>query len=283
LREAARAARAASDFLGLERISRELVALGESTGDLESAAFGYYHLGIALSNLNRGDDAARATQSAIDLYERAGDRFSVAKAMMNLGSIELDNHGNAAEARRLIEASMPVVREFGEPVHTAIALGNLAEICRLDGDYRAALRDAEEALAIFSSMNDVDNTIWQLTNIAHFQLQLRKYDEALLAMRDAYELLSLNPNPRWFAWYFDTYFLIAAGLDRLDIAAQLLAFTDKYRDEQNQPRMQAMLPWLSTPKERLAREMTHERHDELVAAGEALTVEAAQGLAETIR
>jgi tetratricopeptide (TPR) repeat protein len=283
VKEAARAARMASDFLGLERIGRELIALGESTDDPESAAFGYYHLGIALSNLNRGDDAARATRRAIDLYERAGDRFLAAKAMMNLGSIELDNRGNFTEARRLYEASEPIVRELGDPLHVAIALGNLAEICRLEGDYRAALRDAQEALDIFTSMNDVDNTIWQLTNVAHFHLQLRSYDEAISTMHVAYELLSHNPNPRWLAWYFDTYFLIAVGLDRFDIAAQLLAFTDKYRDEQNQPRLQAMLPWLSTPKERLAKQVPHERHADLVAAGEALTLEEAQSLAESIR
>ena len=102
-------------------------------------------------------------------------------------------------------------------------------------------------------------------------------------MASAYDLLRFEPNPRWLAWYFDTWFLIAAGLGRWDAAAQLLAFTDKYRDEQNQPRLQAMLPWLSTPKERLARELSHERHDELVAAGEALTIETAQRLAESIR
>jgi tetratricopeptide (TPR) repeat protein len=283
MKEAARAARSNSDFLGLERLGRELIARGESEGDIESAAFGYYHLGIALSNLNRGDDAARATQSAIDLYTQAGDRFSAAKAMMNLGSIELDNRGNAAEARRLYESSAPVVREFGDAVNVAIALGNLGEICRLEGDYRGALRNAEEALALFASIDDVDNIIWQLTNIAHFQLQLRMYDESIATMGTAFDLLREDPNPRWLAWYFDTYFLIAAGLERFEIATELLAFTDKYRDEQNQPRLQAMLPWLSTPKERLAREVPHERHDALVASGERLTVETAQALAQTIR
>jgi tetratricopeptide (TPR) repeat protein len=283
LLEAARSARLTSDFLLLERIARELIAVGASGDSAEAEAFGYYHLGIALSNLNHGSEAAGATRTAIRLYEAAGDRFSAAKAMMNLGSIELDNVGNAEEARRLYEASAPVVRELGDPLHLAIALGNLGEICRLEGDYRGALANAEESLAIFRSLEDTDNTIWQITAIAHYRFALRQHAPAIAAMADAFDLLRDDPNPRWLAWYFDTWFLIAAGLDRLETAAELLAFTDKYRDEQNQPRLQAMLPWLSTPKERLARELPHERHDELVAAGEALTIETAQRLAESIQ
>ena len=283
LLDAARNARLASNFLLLQRIARELIAFGADGDGSEANAFGYYHLGIALSNLNHGSEAAVATREAIRLYEAAGDRFSAAKAMMNLGSIELDNVGNAVEARRLYEASAPIVRELGDPLHLAIALGNLGEICRLEGDYRGALTNAKESLAIFRTLADTDNTIWQITAIAHYRFALRQYAPAIAAMATAFDLLRKDPNPRWLAWYFDTWFLIAAGLDHWETAATLLAFTDKYRDEQNQPRLQAMLPWLSTPKERLARELPHELYDELVAAGEALTIETAQHLAESIQ
>ncbi|HTA40056.1 MAG TPA: tetratricopeptide repeat protein [Candidatus Acidoferrales bacterium] len=283
LLEAVRNARSASDFLLLERLARDMIALGSSEAGTEAEAYGYYFLGIALSNLNRGSEAADATRQAIRLYEAAGDRFSAAKAMMNLGSIELDNVGNADQARRLYEASAPIVRELGDPLNLAITLGNLGEICRLEGDYRGALTNAEESLAIFSTLDDTDNTVWQLTAIAHYRFALRQHGAAIETMAQAYELLRENPNPRWLAWYFDTWFLIAAGLEQWDSAAELLAFSDKYRDEQNQPRLQAMLPWLSTPKERLARELPHDRLGELVAAGEALTIETAQRLAESIR
>jgi tetratricopeptide (TPR) repeat protein len=283
LDSAAREARLASDFLALERLGRLLIAHGGATGDVDAKAQGYYHLGIALSNLNHGSEAADATRNAILLFEEIGDRFAAARATMNLGAIELDNHGNAAEARRLYELSEPVVRELGEPRNVAIALGNLAEICRLEGDYRGALRNAEESLALFRELDDTDNAIWQLTNIAHYQAQLRRPGAAIESMDAAYELLRKQPNPRWIAWYFDTWFLIAAGLGRFEEAAMLLAFDDKYRDEHNQPRMQAMVPYLSTPKERLAREFSHERMDELIDAGVALDVESAQRLAKTIR
>jgi len=280
--EAAKSARVSSRFLVLERLARELIAHGDEAKLPEATASGYYHLGIALSNLNRGDEAAVATRRAIELYDVAGDRLAAARARMNLGSIALDNDGDPGEARRLYEGSMPVMRELGNETNLAIALGNLGEVCRLEGDYRGALAYAQEALGIFESCNDRDNTVWQLTNIAHFLTQQRQYRAAIDHMQRARALLQVDANPRWLAWYFDTWFLIAAALEHYEVAAQLQAYVDKYRDEQNQPRLQAMLPWLSTPKERVARALPLDRHDELVEAGEALTLASAQRLAESV-
>jgi tetratricopeptide (TPR) repeat protein len=282
LLDAARVARHESEFLDLERIATQLVRLGATGASKETAAVGYYHLGIALNNLNRGTEAITATRESIRLYRAIGDRFATAKAQLNLGAIELDNNVNVAEARRLYEEAAPVVREFGGPLNLAIALGNLGEICRLEGDYEGALRNGEESLQLFRDLGDTSNSIWQLTNIAHFQSLLRRYAPAAENMRAAFELLREEPNPRWIAWHFDVWFLIAASLQRWDVAAQLLAFVDEHRDATNQPRLGAMLPWFTQAKERLSRELSFDRHDELLIQGEALDAEAAQTLAEAM-
>src|SRR5262249_45762836 len=88
LRERAREAVKSDNHLELERIAHRLVALGEATGERSVVAVGYYNLGIALTGLNRGDEAGRATRSAIELFEALGDRFSAARAMMNLALVE---------------------------------------------------------------------------------------------------------------------------------------------------------------------------------------------------
>ena len=279
LLEAAQSARYASDFRSLERIARELLALGERDGDAHARASGYYHLGIALTNLNRTKEAIAATRSAIATYGEIGDRLAAARTTMNLGAIALDLENDAATARRLYEESLPVIRELGLPVNLGIGLGNIGEICRLEGDYEGALRNAQEALEIFRETGDPANLGWILTDIAHYQLLLRRTPDAIASMQSAFEHLVESKNPRWIAWYFDVWFLIAARLDRWEAAEMLLAFTDKYRDEQNQPRSQAMLPWFSEPRERLAREVRGARVEELVEAGEALSLESAFDLA----
>jgi tetratricopeptide (TPR) repeat protein len=280
LAAAAQAARQASDFLLLERLGRELVVRGESAGNRVTTAWGNYHLGIALASLNRGPEAAEATRIAIALFEQSGERFAAARAMMNLGIAELDINGNALEAQRLFDLSMPVVRELGAPINVGIALGNLGEIYRHQGDFRRALVYAEESLALFRVLDDPHNVVWQLMNVAHYEHRLRRYKSAAAHMGEAHELLRAHPNPRWLAWYFDLWFLFSADLNRLTIAAKLHAFAEKYRTEHVQPRSHAMTMWLSAATERVARDLSTDAYETLVKEGESLTVESAQQLIE---
>jgi len=275
----AQAARNASDFLLLERVARELIAVGDRDAGNRARADGYYHLGLALTNQNRTTEATVATRTAIELYGELGDRFAVARTTQNLAIIALEYENDAVTARALFDASLPAIREFGTPTNLAISLGNLSEICRLEGDYRGALSRAQEALAIFRSLGDASNVTWVLADIAHYQLLLRQTAEAIASMTQAFEPLMESENPRWAAWYFDVWFLIAARLGQYDVAATLLGFTDKCRDEENQPRTQAIMPWFSEARERLARELSAERIDELLDKGETLTIESAYALA----
>jgi tetratricopeptide (TPR) repeat protein len=282
LRELSRKALRANDFLGLERLGRQLTAHGESTRDSEAVAWGNYNLGIALTSLNRGAEAARATRSAIELFEAIGDRFAKARAMMNLALVELENNGNVTVARRLYEESEPIIRDCGEPLRLAIALGNIGEMCRMEGDYRGALRKAQESLAIFRSIGDVGNATWPLADIACYHCLLRDRPAAIANMREAAGLLRESPDPRHVVWCFDTAAILAERFDYVEQALRLLSFNDRFRDENNQPRTQALLPWLSTTKERIARDLSPERIDQLVIEGEELTLEEAAQLVEGI-
>jgi tetratricopeptide (TPR) repeat protein len=282
LDQAAKEARKVSDFLSLERIGREMIAHGEASEDREARAWGNYHTGIACNVLNRGAEAERATRAALELFDEIGDELAAARVKLNLAAIEIDNNVDAAEARRLYEEGAPVIRASGDSARLAIALGNLGEICRLEGDYRGALQNGAESLELFRALHDVERMTWLLVDLAHYHSLLRDEPASLARMREAYDLIREHRNPRWIAWYFDTWVILAAKLDRWEEVAQLLAFTDRYRDEQNQPRLQSMLPWFSAPRERLGRELAHERLEELFDEGEALTLERAQALAETL-
>lgn len=277
----ARAAIHAADFFLVERLSRQLVAMGEEQGDRETIALGYYDLGVALWNLNRTVEAMDACRKAIALYEQLGDRFATARAMMNLAAIEIDNNVDVAEARRLFEMAEPIVRELGESLHLAIALGNLSEICRLEGDYRGALRRAEEALPMFEEVGEASHCIWMHIDKAHYYLLLRKPQEAVANLRAAQARLKDNPNPRWIANAYEIWFLLAVHLGKLDVAAQLLGYVDSVRHATNQPRLMAMMPWLSEPKERLARELG-ERFDELLERGESLSEQGVSEITESL-
>ena len=278
----AKEARLNVDDAALDRIGAEMIALGQSSDDLETIAWGNYHRGIALNNLSRGSEAEKASREAVALFTTLGDRFAAARAMMNLAVIELDINVNTAEARRLYEESITIIRDSGEPLRLGIALGNLAEIIRLEGDYHAAIATARESLAFFTEAGDFASTSTQWVIIAHCQALIRDYSAAMESMRAAYEPLRDDPNPRWIALYFDTWVIVAAMLFQLNVAAELLGFVDLYRFENNVRRLHGMLPFLSAPKERIAQEFSPERLHELTLAGEAMSVEEAQALAATV-
>jgi tetratricopeptide (TPR) repeat protein len=282
LRAACEAAQAAADFRELERAGRELIALGESSGNKLELAWGYNYVGVALVRRNDGRAAERAFRTAQALYDEAGDRLGVGRMLMNLGMIAIDIDVDVDLAHKLYDEGIHIIREANEPSRLAIALGNFAEICRLEGDYRQATASAEEALAIFEDLGDAAHAAWLLADLAHFQSLRGDQPAAVANLRGAFERLRAEPNPHWTALCFDVSVIIAAKLDDWDAATRLLGFCDRYRDENAVQRLQGMLPWLSIPIERLSKELPERRRNELLLEGELLTVEEAQTLAETL-
>jgi tetratricopeptide (TPR) repeat protein len=280
--ERAREARAAADDVQLDRLARELVDLGTSLGDDEVVAWGNYNLGIALYRMNLGDEAAAANRAALAYFRRAGRDLDAAKALMNLATIELAINLDTAQARRLYEESIELIRGSGETVLLAISLGNLAELMRLEHNYKEASVTAQESLSLHLDIANYGNAAMQYAVLAHCQSLTRDYTAALESMRAGYALLEKEPYPRWVAEFFDTWAIIAADRGKLSLAATLLAFVDAYRFKNAVRRLQVMLPWLSGPREQIARELADDEYRELVARGEALTMEEAQRLAETI-
>jgi tetratricopeptide (TPR) repeat protein len=270
--------------LTLERLSREIIEKSEASGDRARLAWGYYYLGSACFQRNDGAGAERALRRSLELFEALHDDHGRARAMCSIGAVVLDIHHDFDQARRWYDGAIPLMRRFADRNRLAIALGNVGEICRSEGDTRAALTYAKEALEIFCELGEHTNAGWQLADLGHYHAIRRDVSAAVECLNEAYRELSVERNPRWLAWYFDIWFIVAAQLQRWDAAARLLGFIEHYRDVHKTPRMQGLLPWLSQPIEELARRMRADRSlDELRVAGESLTLEEAQALTEQIR
>jgi tetratricopeptide (TPR) repeat protein len=240
-------------------------------------------MGGAYFQRNDGDASVRAYHKALDLFNLLGKEGDAALVAASLGAIALDVHLDVGEARRLYDQAIPVIRKSGDKRRLAICLGNLGEIARLEGHATQALEHAAEAIELFRDLGEPAQLAWQLTNIGHYHALRRDYAAAAENLRSAYGELSKQPTPRWIAWYFDVWFILAAEFERWDVAASLLGFTDRYRDEHDAPRMQGMFPWFTLPVERLAK---RSREDSTLydvrAEGEHLTLSQAQALTETL-
>ena len=280
LRRAAVAAQEAADYLNLGRLARKIQTQCEANGDNHGLAWGLYYAAAAHFQRGDGAPAEREYRKARQLFEECDDREGAVRCMLGLAAVAVDTAVDAHQARLLYEEALPLVRQLKDQRRLAIALGNLAEVERLDGDPVRALKHAREALAIFEEIDDPASVGWQLTNIAHFLLLRRMSAEAVETLRDAYAALQRDPIPRECALYFDVAFIVAAALRSWDSAARLLAFTNHFRDVNNAPRMPGILPWFSLPVERLSTHVDADRLHDLFGEGEALDMAGAQELVE---
>lgn len=278
LHNAAAAAQAAADYLALADLARRMIELSEKNGDALGLAWGSYFAAAALYQRNDGPAATREYRRARELFEKIQNREGAARSMLGMAAVAIDIDVDVDEGRRLYDLAVPIIRELGDERRLAIVLGNLGEICRLEGSTAKAEQYSEEALDLFQDIGDSASAGWMLCNIAHLRLLHRDEIGALESMQDAYEELEQNPVPRWVAWYFDTWFIIAAALGHWEKAAQIYAFVNRYRDEHSAPRYQGILPWFSSPVEQLSQNIDAEQLSQLFDAGETLTVETANKL-----
>ena len=270
---AARDAWTVNDWAAQER---HALAAIQATRDDAEKAMAFHHLGLALYHRNAADDARAAYNRAIELYAKCGDRQSVAFVQVSLGSLELDVRGDYAAARRYYDAALPLLRERGG-APLGIALGNVGEAQRLEGEYESALRSARESLGIFREVNDTNREGWQLVVLANCHTLLRRYEDAFSSLREAYEALSQQSNPRWYAHYFDAWLMLAVSLRRWETAAILAGFIDRYRHENAVPRLAGLAPWYRLSVGQIERHLEADALFLLRMQGAKLSVEQAQG------
>jgi tetratricopeptide (TPR) repeat protein len=278
LHDAAVAAQNSADYLTLSRLAHEMIALARRDDDKTQLAWGHYFSGASNFQRNDGPSAAREYRKARDLFTALDDKEGVARSMLGLAAVALDVNLDAAQARELYDHAVPIIRQLGDKRRLGIVLGNLGEICRLEGSSSRALEHAREAVSLLSEAGDHAHAGWQLASMGHYYVLRRDEAAALESMHRAYAELALDPIPRWIAWYFDVWFIIEAWRGRWETAALILSFVNRYRDERSCPRNQGFLPWFSQPVEELSQHLGADRLHELFAQGEELDVESAQAL-----
>ena len=282
LRKSAVSAQEAYDYLTLARIAKEMVELCEGNGDKLGLAWAYYFAGASGYQRNDGANSARAYRRARDLFTEIGNDEGLARSLLGLAAVAIDVNLDVAQARHLYDQALPTVRKMGDKRRLAIVLGNLGEICRMEGDLTRALAYVDESIGLFAEVGDRASVGWQLANAAQYHLQQRDYAAAIASMRAGYAEVQRDPIPRWVAWHYDTWFLIAAALEQWEIAARVLGFVNRYRDDHSAPRNQGILPWFSGPVEQISAHFEGDRLHELFAEGEALDVEGAERLVSGI-
>jgi DNA-binding CsgD family transcriptional regulator len=108
---------------------------------------------LARETMFRPRGQTRLGASAVDLAERAqrvaeetGDRMAAAAALVTRGSV-LMSRGEMARGRAIVERSIALSREIGDPLMEARGVGNLAHYLRERGEHQESLDLLDGALA----------------------------------------------------------------------------------------------------------------------------------------
>jgi predicted ATPase/class 3 adenylate cyclase len=169
----------------------------EQAGDEPSKQLATCLVGMAVLLLSQGN-SERARSLATDgltMAQSLDDEETVAFALSVLGTAEQQS-GRGGDARRHLEEAVELYRRGAPSGRMGRALGNLAGIVEMSGDYARAEELMKESLALFEAMGDSHEATIQAQNLANLLVTSGRTDEAQqLAVSLVATVVALrNPN-----------------------------------------------------------------------------------------
>ncbi|WP_371785125.1 AfsR/SARP family transcriptional regulator [Streptosporangium subroseum] len=114
---------------------------------------------------------------ALTATRKAGNVRGEAAVLTELGELRLEQN-HYSDAATLLEAAMRGHLQADDRHGYALALQKMTIVQRLQGDYDAALRNAQEVLAILDDVHDWTNKILTLRYVGQMLLERGRTDEA---------------------------------------------------------------------------------------------------------
>jgi tetratricopeptide (TPR) repeat protein len=170
LSEAA-AAETLSDFKRQQVAAAAAGVMGEAQGARLVVARARMLEGGALLRQGQRDGSVRLFEEARRIYEVAGDRAGVSRALNNIASA-LSEGPDPKRAVALYEEGLAIARTIGDQRQVGRFLNNLAIQRRRQGDLQGSLKMNQESLALRREIGDRTNMAISLNNIGNVLLDL---------------------------------------------------------------------------------------------------------------
>jgi tetratricopeptide (TPR) repeat protein len=204
----------------------DLLADNERTGErLSSLGFAYYGLGNAEHCRDNLDIAEPVLRHALELFERAENRDSGARAKHSLGNTAA-KRGDLDTANRLYGEALEVFLEVGDRICTVRCYGELGTVARRLGQLPEALDYQRRALAIAEEIGDADGIQAARNEIAGLMQQRGSRDLEVDNRRRALDQALDMGNVADACLYFTK---LAQTLHDLGDSTQLTALVDQGR------------------------------------------------------
>ncbi len=169
-----------SDFAHQLDAAQRAIGLGSAARANLLVARARHFEGTALQSLGRPVEARAALENALNAYQQAGDRFSVAQEQRALAGL-LRAQGDPQGALRLAEKALATCVAIGARAEEARALNTIANIEYQQGNVREAAGRYEKTLAIFKDIADRHGEAAVLSNLGNARYSLGDFDAAIAA------------------------------------------------------------------------------------------------------
>lgn len=184
------------EFAEGKRLAEESLTISRDLERPDWTAWAHDGLGWTCFLLGEYETARSHYETSLALFERIGHERGVALGLGGLGMLAWAQGGEQlAEAKRLTERSLAVIRKIGYRLHTASRLSMLALILNDLQEYEAAQACAQEGLVLASEVNSpifIAYNLFVLAETAYRQADFaggRRYLRELLTLTTQMSLL----------------------------------------------------------------------------------------------
>ncbi|MFI6015026.1 tetratricopeptide repeat protein [Streptomyces sp. NPDC051243] len=177
------------DWIAVAEAAREAAHLA---GDRLGEAMAWDHLGLALRDAGRAEDAITAHTQARDLHQDAGDRHNEAGSWNNLG-LALREAGRAEDAITAHTQARDLFRVAGDRHHEGVVWNNLGSALRQAGRAEEAIAAHIQACNLSRAAGDRHNEAGSWNNLGLALRETGQMEEAIeaygksLVLREEFE------------------------------------------------------------------------------------------------
>ncbi len=174
----------------IARLERALFMLEEVHLDDHIAQEAHINLllGQAYRGLSAYPKAKELYEQSLVLFEKAGDKAGIVKALYDLGwlvGLILRRHDDALPH---FQESLSIAREIGDARGISWALNGLGAMAHWQGKHAEAIRYYEESLAIAREIEDLPRIAGALNNIGLIEGELGHYDQARIYLEESLDI-----------------------------------------------------------------------------------------------
>ena len=139
----------------------------------------------------RPDDARLANESAIEIYQKLGDQLGFANALAQMAALNI-HLLVFDEAQKFVLRSIPIFKEFHSAIGGARTQALLSKIEMNQGQYDAATRLANQALAEYLKTDNFSEQISLYTWLGHLATLQNNFEAARQHLSQAEMLLDIH-------------------------------------------------------------------------------------------